>query len=293
MSVSTNLPSCSAWFSVDSPDAWNRVTNADDLYHNSLLSNLSKSKFLSHFSGVEKRASSNGNVSSPTSATEWFQLPTNSSMQADNLNWDDFVPEAYWETSRVDPSKKEPFNYPSVIGSGTALTNSAAAAAAAHRNVDIEAELSRQNLYKTELCRSWVESASCKYGPKCQFAHGQHELRPVIRHPKYKTEICKTFHTNGTCPYGKRCRFVHNPAEIRLMQDENAVDDAIQQQPEDIRELQEQFKLTQLSPDPVFLTQSLSVRDIRDGGVHETSVATTSKIGSSLPFFQKLRRQKF
>jgi hypothetical protein len=87
------------------------------------------------------------------------------------------------------------------------------------RNIDIEAELSRQNLYKTELCRSWVESATCKYGSKCQFAHGQHEMRPVIRHPKYKTEICKTFYTNGTCPYGKRCRFVHNPAELRAALD--------------------------------------------------------------------------
>ena len=29
----------------------------------------------------------------------------------------------------------------------------------------------------------------CRYGGKCQFAHGSHELRPVQRHPKYKTEV--------------------------------------------------------------------------------------------------------
>ncbi len=27
--------------------------------------------------------------------------------------------------------------------------------------------------YKTELCRPYQENGSCKYGEKCQFAHGQ------------------------------------------------------------------------------------------------------------------------
>lgn len=66
------------------------------------------------------------------------------------------------------------------------------------------------SLYKTELCRSFEETGICRYGPKCQFAHGGHELRPVIRHPKYKTEICNTFYSTGACPYGKRCRFIHS-----------------------------------------------------------------------------------
>jgi len=74
---------------------------------------------------------------------------------------------------------------------------------------NIEQELSQQNLYKTELCRSFEELGACRYGPKCQFAHGRSELRPVLRHPKYKTEICKTWQTTGTCPYGTRCRFIH------------------------------------------------------------------------------------
>ncbi|KAH9487095.1 mRNA decay activator protein ZFP36 [Psilocybe cubensis] len=64
-------------------------------------------------------------------------------------------------------------------------------------------------LYKTELCRSWEEKGSCRYGAKCQFAHGEEELRRVSRHPKYKTEICKTFWVSGSCPYGKRCCFIH------------------------------------------------------------------------------------
>lgn len=74
----------------------------------------------------------------------------------------------------------------------------------------------QQNLYKTELCRSFEETGSCKYGQKCQFAHGQDELRPIFRHPKYKTEECKTFASTGSCPYGKRCRFIHTPKQKQL-----------------------------------------------------------------------------
>lgn len=69
--------------------------------------------------------------------------------------------------------------------------------------------------YKTELCRPFEESGTCKYGDKCQFAHGGHELRTLARHPKYKTELCRTFHTTGFCPYGPRCHFIHNSDESR------------------------------------------------------------------------------
>ena len=79
--------------------------------------------------------------------------------------------------------------------------------------VAIEDQLNSQSLYKTELCRSFEETGVCRYGNKCQFAHGKDELRPVLRHPKYKTEICRTFQNTGTCPYGKRCRFIHQTAD--------------------------------------------------------------------------------
>ncbi|XP_074471570.1 mRNA decay activator protein ZFP36L1b [Sebastes fasciatus] len=69
--------------------------------------------------------------------------------------------------------------------------------------------------YKTELCRPFEENGTCKYGDKCQFAHGMHELRSLSRHPKYKTELCRTFHTIGFCPYGPRCHFIHNAEERR------------------------------------------------------------------------------
>ncbi|XP_008118981.1 mRNA decay activator protein ZFP36L1 [Anolis carolinensis] len=74
---------------------------------------------------------------------------------------------------------------------------------------------SSSSRYKTELCRTFEESGSCKYGAKCQFAHGAVELRGLSRHPKYKTEPCRTFHTSGICPYGARCHFIHNAEERR------------------------------------------------------------------------------
>ena len=73
---------------------------------------------------------------------------------------------------------------------------------------------SNNPLYKTELCRSFMELGSCRYGVKCQFAHGRQELQPVQRHPKYKTEVCRTFSNTGTCPYGTRCRFIHQSAAL-------------------------------------------------------------------------------
>ncbi|XP_008852182.1 mRNA decay activator protein ZFP36 [Nannospalax galili] len=67
--------------------------------------------------------------------------------------------------------------------------------------------------YKTELCRTFSESGRCRYGAKCQFAHGLGELRQANRHPKYKTELCRKFYLQGRCPYGSRCHFIHNPNE--------------------------------------------------------------------------------
>ena len=51
--------------------------------------------------------------------------------------------------------------------------------------------------YKSEICQRFMETGSCKYGEKCQFAHGEDELRYVYKHPKYKTLPCKTFHQSG------------------------------------------------------------------------------------------------
>ena len=65
------------------------------------------------------------------------------------------------------------------------------------------------------MCKNWVESDGqfCRYGDKCQFAHGNYERNmptaPV--HNKYKSKNCAQFHNEFqiSCPYGIRCQFVH------------------------------------------------------------------------------------
>lgn len=37
--------------------------------------------------------------------------------------------------------------------------------------------LSQNNKVKSSLCKNFTQIGICKYGDKCQFAHGPHELR--------------------------------------------------------------------------------------------------------------------
>ena len=45
-----------------------------------------------------------------------------------------------------------------------------------HRIIDIK----YPKVYKTILCKSWVQFGKCNYGKRCQFAHGLGELRRRI-----------------------------------------------------------------------------------------------------------------
>ncbi|XP_069029212.1 mRNA decay activator protein ZFP36L1 [Embiotoca jacksoni] len=109
--------------------------------------------------------------------------------------------------------KMSPASSPTLLPPpGLCLSNTSLSSAAAARPSAQPPHISTR--YKTELCRTYEESGVCKYGAKCQFAHGLDELRGLSRHPKYKTEPCRTFHTVGFCPYGARCHFIHNADEI-------------------------------------------------------------------------------
>jgi hypothetical protein len=67
--------------------------------------------------------------------------------------------------------------------------------------------------YKTEMCKNWELRGNCKFGDKCCFAHGRHELKSkVLTHIKYKTKPCKQYHQTGYCPYGQRCQYLHKEA---------------------------------------------------------------------------------
>lgn len=97
----------------------------------------------------------------------------------------------------------------------------AQSAPAPSQNAAVVASAVNTSRYKTELCRPYEEFGVCKYGDKCQFAHGGAELRSLARHPKYKTELCRTYHTVGFCPYGPRCHFVHNQDEVAPKQQQH------------------------------------------------------------------------
>jgi hypothetical protein len=72
--------------------------------------------------------------------------------------------------------------------------------------------------YKTEMCKNWIEQGQCRYGSKCQFAHGDLQLmqKDAPQNNKYKSKLCKQFHEKKFCPYGKRCLFIH---EVRPFED--------------------------------------------------------------------------
>jgi butyrate response factor len=64
--------------------------------------------------------------------------------------------------------------------------------------------------YKTEMCKNFEIKGFCKWGNKCCFAHGEHELRAKNHlNDKYKSKICKHYHRHGFCPYGLRCQYFH------------------------------------------------------------------------------------
>ena len=84
--------------------------------------------------------------------------------------------------------------------------------------------------YKTILCKHFNTPQGCGYGQKCQFAHGNAELRsnasqcnPLIRNQNsmlnYKIAKCKNWERDCVCKYGALCTFAHGDKDIR---DKNA-----------------------------------------------------------------------
>lgn len=143
--------------------------------------------------------------------------------------------------------------------------------------------------YKTELCRPFEESGHCKYADKCQFAHGQHELKALSRHPKYKTELCRTFHSKGFCPYGPRCNFVHNDDVVKRNDKNNQL--TVQQQQQVLQPPATQYfqhisppSLSQSPPPMVQRPNSINFNSSYNGSLGSTADSSTpSSVGSESP----------
>ena len=91
--------------------------------------------------------------------------------------------------------------------------------------------------YKTSLCKKFGTPEGCPYGEKCQFAHGEQELRIYAGQPQnligmnmynpnmfnktqnnllnYKIVKCKNWEKDKTCKYGAHCTFAHSDEELR------------------------------------------------------------------------------
>jgi len=274
----------STWFEASDSQAWIPSSqNSSQKYASPFPANDLKTK--GPKSNVGQRMSKEVKVENqppvmiaPAQKDKFVELPFNQ-LVSDQNAWnayvlsntsrDDFL--TYWDQQPSSPSSSTTtLNIPETP---LAVEPEKVVFSKLKRNVDIEEQLTKQNLYKTEYCQSWIKTGACRYGGKCQYAHGQDELRSVIRHPKYKTEICKTFSTTGQCPYGNRCRFIHQVRELR---------------PDESEIAHLQLKLQEinlsLAPDPVFPSPGRAVP------AGPTTDTTTVKKGSRLPFLQKLRK---
>ena len=80
--------------------------------------------------------------------------------------------------------------------------------------VNFEEERKNDPKYKTELCKSFMETNFCVYGNKCRFAHGYKELVNKKQINNYKQKTCNSFFNKGYCPYGNRCNFKHDERKI-------------------------------------------------------------------------------
>lgn len=77
---------------------------------------------------------------------------------------------------------------------------------------------------KTELCKNWEMNGNCKWGNKCSYAHGSHEIVKKTHLPKnFMTKACETFHKDQYCAYGKRCQFMHSERDVYVNQRHSTV----------------------------------------------------------------------
>ncbi|XP_038897010.1 uncharacterized protein LOC120085195 [Benincasa hispida] len=75
---------------------------------------------------------------------------------------------------------------------------------------------SAKNQYRTDICRYWEDSGSCRFGHKCQFAHGKEDLRPSRIPVRTKPKFSET--------YGPKFRNSHSLTGIAATTHSNLID---------------------------------------------------------------------
>ncbi|GAB5372494.1 hypothetical protein AAMO2058_001670600 [Amorphochlora amoebiformis] len=75
--------------------------------------------------------------------------------------------------------------------------------------------------YKTEICDQWMCFGVCKFGQRCDFAHGSDQLCSRILGKNFKSMMCPELFARNSfrkrnCRYGDRCTFAHPSDMVRV-----------------------------------------------------------------------------
>ncbi|PKU71351.1 putative protein TPRXL [Dendrobium catenatum] len=131
-------------------------------------------------------SSRRGSTRSPLSPIENLQTPPLATMSSPSyhiynnpmkmMEEDVLVMDALSESVLMPGRTRQPLEH---------FTSSSSSSSANHNSVNANF------FFKTEICRSWEESGFCRFGSRCQFAHGKEELRDSPRHSNLKPESGK------------------------------------------------------------------------------------------------------
>ncbi|CAH6723473.1 hypothetical protein CLIB1444_15S02058 [[Candida] jaroonii] len=146
-----------------------------------------------------------GNGSYDIWSNDLTKIPSNNSTDANFLNYN-------YQSTTYSPTYSP--NYSPISLSSTNLSSlpnlSTEKNEETASNASDDKKPINTQLYKTELCGSFIKTNYCPYGNKCQFAHGENELKFVKRPNNYRSKDCVNWKNFGTCRYGNRCCFKHD-----------------------------------------------------------------------------------
>merc|ERR1739838_1231367 len=154
----------------------------------SLDSEDSRLGFQSSYGNNHKQMASNSSSpmssrrdfsSSPSTPSSSSSLPLEAAFSQFAASFSTIMNDKESAASALDKKISELERLRNKINSNSDSHSSASSTTSSSCSTSTSAAQSKVNTsrYKTELCRPFSEHGTCKYGEKCQFAHGQAELR--------------------------------------------------------------------------------------------------------------------
>ncbi|XP_009768245.1 uncharacterized protein [Nicotiana sylvestris] len=82
---------------------------------------------------------------------------------------------------------------------------------------------SENSSHKSDVCRWWGDTSTCRFGSKCRFVHGKEDLRPTAFANRNQSEaLSSRSYSSGSCAYGPRVRSVHHQVNSAASSTESA-----------------------------------------------------------------------